>query len=48
MSDTVLYASDGAVATVTLNRPDRLNAMNNELIGTMIETLERAASDPER
>ncbi len=47
MSDTVLYASDGAVATVTLNRPDRLNAMNNELIGAVVETLEGAASDPE-
>ncbi|MDP6343577.1 MAG: enoyl-CoA hydratase [Alphaproteobacteria bacterium] len=45
MSDTVLYETDGPVATVTLNRPDRLNAMNKELIATMIETLDRAASD---
>ncbi|MBT3332809.1 MAG: enoyl-CoA hydratase [Rhodospirillaceae bacterium] len=46
MSDTVLYETDGAVATITLNRPDRLNAMNKELIAAMVETLEQVASDP--
>ncbi|MDP6690904.1 MAG: enoyl-CoA hydratase [Alphaproteobacteria bacterium] len=46
MSETVLYEIDGAIATITLNRPDRLNAMNKELIATMVDTLERAASDP--
>ena len=46
MSDTVLYETDGAIATVTLNRPDRLNAMNKELIAAMVETMERASSDP--
>ncbi|MBT6591112.1 MAG: enoyl-CoA hydratase, partial [Rhodospirillaceae bacterium] len=44
MSDTVLYETDGAVATITLNRPDRLNAMNKELIAAMVETLEQVAS----
>jgi len=42
---TVLYQADGAVATVTLNRPERLNAMNRELIGEAVAALERAASD---
>ena len=46
MSDTVLYETDGAIATVTLNRPDRLNAMNKELIAAMVETMERASSAP--
>ena len=46
MSDTVLYEADGAIATVTLNRPDRLNAMNKELIVAMVEIMERASSDP--
>ena len=46
MSNTVLYETDGAIATVTLNRPDRLNAMNKELIAAMVETMERASSDP--
>lgn len=43
---TVLYQTDGPVATVTLNRPERLNAMNRELIREAMEMLERAASDP--
>ncbi|MDX1375704.1 MAG: enoyl-CoA hydratase [Burkholderiales bacterium] len=46
MSQTVLYATDGPVATVTLNRPERLNAMNRELMSAAVEALEKAASDP--
>jgi 2-(1,2-epoxy-1,2-dihydrophenyl)acetyl-CoA isomerase len=46
MSPTVRYETDGPVATVTLNRPERLNAMNRELMATAVEVFERAASDP--
>ncbi len=41
----VLYDVDGAVATITLNRPDRLNAMGGQLIPEALDAIERAAGD---
>ena len=35
MSDTVLLEKRGRVALLTLNRPDRANTMNGELIGAL-------------
>ena len=32
MSELVTYASQDQVATITINRPDRMNALNEEVI----------------
>jgi 2-(1,2-epoxy-1,2-dihydrophenyl)acetyl-CoA isomerase len=40
--DPVLYAEADGVATITLNRPDRLNAMNDDLLQHWLASLERA------
>ena len=45
MNDTVLYEATDGVATITLNRPDRLNTMNFDLLEKALEVFERAASD---
>lgn len=45
MSDTVLYEIDGAIATVTLNRPDAMNTMNDDLLATAVDVFERVASE---
>lgn len=41
----VLLERRGAVATVTLNRPDRLNAMNTALLDALADTLETLNDD---
>lgn len=46
MTDTVLVSYDGAVATVTLNRPDRLNALDTALMEALPEVLRALADDP--
>ena len=45
MPETVLYEVDGRVATLTLNRPDRLNAIVPALIGDFEAALDRAEAD---
>jgi enoyl-CoA hydratase len=42
---TVLYEKDGNTAIITLNRPERLNAINGDLLKGLIERLKRAAQD---
>jgi enoyl-CoA hydratase len=43
--DTVLYEVDGRVATLTLNRPERLNAIVPALIEDFEVALDRAQAD---
>jgi len=45
MSSTVLYEQEGRVATITLNRPERMNTMGGDLNERMLEALQRAADD---
>jgi 2-(1,2-epoxy-1,2-dihydrophenyl)acetyl-CoA isomerase len=46
VADNVLSVRDGAVLTITLNRPDVYNAFNRELHRDLAETL-REAADPD-
>ena len=41
---TLTLASDGPVATITLNRPDKRNAISYELINDMLRALEEVES----
>jgi enoyl-CoA hydratase/carnithine racemase len=45
MADPILLDIDDAIALVTLNRPDRLNALNYALIDQLMETLDRIETD---
>jgi enoyl-CoA hydratase/carnithine racemase len=45
MSDTVLVEDQGAVRVLTLNRPTKLNAMNVELVDTLIGAVRAAHHD---
>jgi 2-(1,2-epoxy-1,2-dihydrophenyl)acetyl-CoA isomerase len=49
MNDTILLARDGPVATLTLNRPDALNALDLAMIDALVaRTAEVAADDAVR
>ena len=47
MSDILLYEVKDGVCTITLNRPDRYNAFNNDLSFQFIDALKAARKDPE-
>jgi 2-(1,2-epoxy-1,2-dihydrophenyl)acetyl-CoA isomerase len=47
VTDTVRYEAADGVAVVTLNRAERLNAMNGELLDGLVDRLEQAAADEE-
>ncbi|WP_231562375.1 enoyl-CoA hydratase-related protein [Sphingomonas sp. 35-24ZXX] len=46
-SPPVLYAVDGRIATITLNRPETRNALAEEVIAALVATLEAADADPD-
>jgi len=41
----IIYAVEGSVALITLNRPEKRNALNDELIGSLKESLRKADSN---
>jgi enoyl-CoA hydratase len=47
VTELVLSERDDAVVVVTMNRPERLNALNDELIGSVVDALEEADREPD-
>ena len=45
MSNPVLYSTQSGVATISLNRPKRLNAINPELLKTLHDAIQAANDD---
>lgn len=46
-AEHLLIDVNDRVGTLTLNRPEKLNALSDSMIGTAVETLERWRTDPE-
>lgn len=45
MTDTVQIRNEGAVRVLTMNRPDKLNALNNELTRGLLDAMQAAEAD---
>jgi 2-(1,2-epoxy-1,2-dihydrophenyl)acetyl-CoA isomerase len=45
--ETILTASEGGVLTLTLNRPDTLNAFNDQMAAEVLDALKKAERDAE-
>jgi len=45
--DDILYETDGRLAYITLNRPEKLNSLSNQLRGEMIHAMKEAEADRE-
>lgn len=43
--ETLLYEQEGGMAVVTLNRPDRLNALNDQLKSELFDVFDRMEKD---
>jgi enoyl-CoA hydratase len=46
MGDPILWAEEGAVGVLTLNRPQALNAMNEDMLDRIESTLDHVGGDP--
>jgi enoyl-CoA hydratase len=46
MYETVRYETEGRIATVTLDRPEKLNAISAQLQSDLVAALEEAEADP--
>ncbi|CUU14841.1 enoyl-CoA hydratase [Bradyrhizobium barranii] len=47
MNDMVLQKLEGGLLTITMNRPERKNALNPDMVAGLVEAARRAADDPE-
>jgi len=47
MSEFVRFETLDSIARMTLTRPEKLNAINDEMLEAMLENLRRVADDPE-
>ena len=45
--ELIIYEKADGIATITLNRPKQLNALNHQTFDEMMDALADAASDPE-
>jgi enoyl-CoA hydratase len=45
MEQAVIFETDGPVAVITLNRPERRNAMNQALLTQLYDAIDRVAGD---
>jgi 2-(1,2-epoxy-1,2-dihydrophenyl)acetyl-CoA isomerase len=46
-NDIVLQKLEGGLLTITMNRPERRNALNPDMVRGLVEAARRAADDPE-
>jgi len=47
MSDAVIYETRGPAAWITINRPEKMNALNEAVLAGLHELLDRAVADDE-
>ncbi len=47
MEDWILYEVEAGIATVTINRPEKRNAMTFQMLSDFINVMARAGEDPE-